>query len=210
MDDHRNVDLGLERIVFFSDAVMAIAITLLAIDLRAPDLAGDVAAQQWPQALAAWGPKITSFVISFVIIGVYWLSHHRYFEYVRCYDNRFSLINLGFLFLVAVLPASTSLLGAYPGVSLAVAAYAANVAALGLIAAALWRYAAYGHRLVDPDLDQAFIRTNLRSGLFAPAIFLVSIPVAYVNPRAALFVWWLSPLPLLVLFISRRLARRAG
>src|SRR5512143_3862197 len=85
--------LGLERIVFFSDAVMAIAITLLALDLRLPVVDAAVAGQVLPAQLAALQPRFMTFCISFIVIGIYWISHHRYFGYIRRYDTRLILLN---------------------------------------------------------------------------------------------------------------------
>lgn len=75
--------------------------------------------------MEALRPKVASFVISFVIIGVYWLTHHRYFEYVRSYDNPLLLINLLYLLFVAALSATTNLHGAFHFVTVAVVIYAA-------------------------------------------------------------------------------------
>ena len=79
----------LERIVFFSDAVFAIAITLLVLDIRVPSIPQDLAASELPQALAALWPKFLSYIISFVVIGLYcWQVHHRTFRYITGYDDR--------------------------------------------------------------------------------------------------------------------------
>ena len=95
-----NEELGLERIVFFSDAVMAIAITLLAIDLKVPEIAASVAAAELPGALSELAPRFMSFIISFFVIGIYWMSHHRYFRFIKRYDGGLIVLNL--LFLVSI------------------------------------------------------------------------------------------------------------
>ena len=71
--------LALDRIIFFSDAVFAIAITLLALELRVPDMPTSQVAAEMPQRLAGMMPKFVSFILSFVIIGSYWHAHHRDF-----------------------------------------------------------------------------------------------------------------------------------
>ncbi len=87
----------IERTVFFSDAVFAIAITLLALELEVPQMSENLAASELPSALLELWPKVFSFVLSFWIIGFYWLAHHRIFHYIRLYDRRLLLINLLFL-----------------------------------------------------------------------------------------------------------------
>ena len=73
--------MEIERLVFFSDAVMAIAITLLVVTLAIPEATedvGDALLDRWPQML--------SYVLSFLVIGIFWMAHHRIFKYVRRVD----------------------------------------------------------------------------------------------------------------------------
>ena len=121
-----NRELGMERIVFFSDAVMAIAITLLAIEIKVPAVTAEVAHSELPTLLSEMAPAIMSFVISFAVIGIYWMSHHRYFGLVKRYDNRLILLNLLFLLFIASMPFAASLLGQYAYLSLSVVVYSAN------------------------------------------------------------------------------------
>ncbi len=205
--------LGLERIVFFSDAVMAIAITLLAIDLRVPEVDPGVAAQQLGARLSSIGPHLMTFLISFIVIGIYWISHHRYFGYIRRYDTRLILLNFLFLFFIVCMPFLASLLGQYVFVPIALIAYTAAIAALGFSMALIWWYASSGHRLIEPEVSMEMIRTiNIR--LFvAPIMFLIAIPFAFVSSLAVIIVWWLSPLAVILatrLWGRRRQARRAS
>jgi uncharacterized membrane protein len=198
-------ELGLERIVFFSDAVMAIAITLLAVDVKVPEIAATMAAAELPARLAELSPRIMSFVISFVVIGIYWMSHHRYFSFIKRFDGGLMVLNLMFLMFIAAMPFVASLLGQYPSLPVGVVAYAADVAAIGISLSALWWYASRSHRLVDESLDARTIRVmNLRA-IGAPIIFVVSIPVGLVNPFWGMAVWWISPL---LVFAAVRLAMR--
>jgi hypothetical protein len=91
--------LEYDRVLFFSDAVFAIAITLLVVDIRVPDIAGVVNAYQ---ALHDARYKILGFAISFLVIGLFWMGHHRLYRYITALDR--SLIFLNLLFLIAFLP----------------------------------------------------------------------------------------------------------
>jgi TMEM175 potassium channel family protein len=199
-----NTELGLERIVFFSDAVMAIAITLLVIDLKVPEIPAALAATQLPIQLEELMPRLGSFFISFVVIGVYWNAHHRYFSYIRRYDNLLILLNMVFLLFIVLMPFVASLLGLYVTLPLGVIVYSLAVSLTGLSLAAIWFYATYRHRLVDEQLDVQMIRFRLQIALFGPLVFLISIPFAWINPSTTMTVWWISPL---VLFGIRRLMR---
>jgi len=193
-----NRKLGMERIVFFSDAVMAIAITLLAIEIKVPVVTAEVARSELPTLLSEMSPAIMSFVISFAVVGIYWMSHHRYFEFVKRYDNRLILLNLLFLLFIAAMPFAASLLGQYAYLSLSVVVYSADVLALGLSLWATWWYASHNHRLVDENLDQHMIRRMNVRALAAPIVFLISIPFGLFKPLWGMIVWWASPLIVMI------------
>jgi uncharacterized membrane protein len=144
-------------------------------------------------------------VISFVVIGIYWMSHHRYFSFIRRYDNRLMLLNLLFLLFIAAMPFIASLLGEYAYLPLGVIAYAAEVAAIGLSMGALWWYASHSYRLVDEDLNPRFIRLMNVRGVAGSIVFLLSIPLAFFSPALAIATWWISPL---VALAALRLAGR--
>src|SRR4051812_4959064 len=92
--------LALERLVFFSDAVFAIAITLLALDIRLPISAAQLTDRELLQHLLALGPQYFSFVVSFLMIGSFWSAHNRQFCFIRRYDRIFVLLNLLLLLLI--------------------------------------------------------------------------------------------------------------
>jgi len=185
--------IGLERIVFFSDAVMAIAITLLAIDLRLPEIDPGNALIEIPRQLASIGPSFMTFFISFVVIGIYWISHHRYFAYIKRYDVRLMVLNLVFLFFIVCMPFVANLLGKYASVPIVLILYTLAVAALGISMAVIWQYASINH-LITTELDAHTIREiNIRL-VAAPIMFLAAVPFAFVSSIAVIIVWWLSPL----------------
>src|SRR5262245_64254481 len=103
-------NLEYDRVLFFSDAVFAIAITLLALDIRVPDL--PASRIDSGEVLRAAGPRILGFAISFVVIGLFWISHHTMFRYITALDRVITRLNLVFLGMVAFLPFPTSLLSA--------------------------------------------------------------------------------------------------
>jgi len=184
--------LGLERLVFFSDAVMAIAITLLAIELKLPEgeLLRDSAGLA--EHLLEMRGKFLGFLISFMVIGLYWVAHHWLFSYIRRYDVSLLWLNLLFLLGITFLPFATSLLGNYLILSLARTVYASTVAFIGLASTALWIYATRNRRLVDRDLDARLIRRVTLRSLIPPLLFLLSIPLARLAPGLTLLLWSLT------------------
>jgi uncharacterized membrane protein len=203
-----NTALALERIVFFSDAVMAIAITLLAIELPLPDLGGGVTMAEFDAAMTRLQPKLISFLISFLLIAIYWMRHLRVYRYIERWDATLLFLNLLFLLSIALLPFTSNLVGLYAQFAITDAIYALDAAAVGLSMNAIWWYAASRHRLIDEALPAAAIRQVSASGYGAPVSFLLSIPVAFVNPQWAQIVWWILPATSTVLL--SRVAERRG
>ncbi|HEY5723538.1 MAG TPA: TMEM175 family protein [Allosphingosinicella sp.] len=108
----RKTDHTLERLVFFSDAVFAIAITLLVIDIHAPDLPRTASdADHWA-ALAHLGSSFAGYIISFALVGAFWMSHHRYFALTAHYRPRILPWNMGLLATIAFMPFTTAYLSA--------------------------------------------------------------------------------------------------
>jgi uncharacterized membrane protein len=177
-------NLEYDRVLFFSDAVFAIAITLLVVDLRVPDIVVDAAAE-----IAHSKDKILSFTISFLVIGLFWMGHHRLFRYITVLDRRLIFLNLLFLGTIAFLPYPTALL--FAGNTHEPAApvfYASCVAGAGLLELALWLYATR-RGLVPASVPLKVRRYELAQLLPTPVVFLLSIPVAFIAPGVAPFTW---------------------
>ena len=184
-------EAGLERLVFFSDAVFAIAITLLALEIRLPVDASGLSNQQLLTSLAAIWPKYLSFAVSFLVIGNFWIAHHRRYRLITRYDNRLLLLNLLVLMSIAFIPFPTSLISEN-GNRTATIFYALSIAATGLMSAVLWWYASRENRLLEKDFDAKFARRNLISILTVPAVFLLSVGLAFVDPDLAKISWILT------------------
>ena len=182
--------MGLERLVFFSDAVFAIAITLLALEIRLPVPADELTSEGLRATLQGLWPRYLSYAISFMVIGVFWVGHHRKFRYIQRYDNNLLMINLVLLLVVAFVPFPTSVLGETVNQT-SVSFYALTIVALGLASSSVWWYAAWRHRLIAPDLDPRRLRRETFQPLFVPAIFLLSVFVEPYDPYWALTTWWL-------------------
>ena len=193
---------ALERLVLFSDAVFAIAITLLVVEIDVPTRSdGDLAS-----ALADLWPQFLSFLLSFLVVGLFWIGHHRMFGYVARSDSRLLWLNLALLLCIAFLPFPTALLGEHEGDRVAVLFYASAMTATGLASASLWRYASAGGRLLASDADEAIVRYLSRRSVVVPLSFLPSLPVAFVSARAAEALWFLA-FPLVA--VVRRVHRQA-
>jgi uncharacterized membrane protein len=176
-----------DRVLFFSDAVFAIAITLLIVDLQVPDVPNLESGDELREAL----PKIGGFALSFAVIGLFWLAHHGLFGYIKGLDRPLVLLNLLFLGCIAFLPYPTSLLSAAGDQVPATIFYALSIAGAGLVEAAVWLYAIRIRELALPGVPPAVHRRVLLRILTTPAVFLLSIPVAIAQPVLAQLLWLL-------------------
>jgi uncharacterized membrane protein len=208
-----NIEGGLdfERIVFFSDAVFAIAITLLILEIKPPELEKVLEpGHSLGKELTHQVRSIQSFLTSFIVLGFYWRAHHQVFRYVKRFDGNLIWLNLAFLLSIAWLPYPTALLGRFVNPDLiqdlsvtdqqiAVMIYAGSVAITGLILTALWVYSTRRHRFVDKDLDPRFIQYQTLRHFIPAALFVASIALTFVDPILTSSLWWvvLLTLPLL-------------
>jgi len=181
---HR-ASLQFERLVFFSDAVFAIAITLLVLDLKLPPGARGVI--DW-NALA---PKLFGFALSFAVIGVYWLSHHNLFGGLAREDGRLRWINLVFLASVVFLPFPTSVIAEAQPTATAAVLYAGSVATVGFLLTAV-ALAARTPKLMLPGETRGGTARIVARSLGTPIVFALSIPIAVGHPVIAMLFWWLA------------------
>lgn len=196
----RTGKLEYDRVLFFSDAIFAIAITLLVVDIRVPSGPGVVAGTVLRHAL----PQMLGFGISFVVIGVFWVGHHALFRHIIAMDRWLLVLNLLFAGTVAFLPFPTALLSTAGDQTPAVVFYAAWVALAGLAEAAIWLYACRTPGLLSAETPAWLRRYYTYRMLRAPLIFLLSIPIAFPEPKVVPFTWLAIP----VLGRALRLAAR--
>lgn len=180
--------LSFERIVFFSDAVYAIVITLLVLPLAAEFEAPDEDTHLLHVLGELW-PHIISFLISFLVIGQFWMAHHRMYRMIGSYDGGLLWLNLFCLLTVTFMPFPTAVLGAVEDAhNLEVVFYAASLTATSLALVLMWTYART-HDLLTPGLRPEQIRGFTVGSLVTLAVFVVSVGAAFLGLLAAAICW---------------------
>lgn len=180
----------LDRIGAFSDAVIAVAITLLVLKIDVPQLAGNEVGELGDKLLDLW-PDVFAYGLSFAVIGRYWIIHHRFFSSLARWDGRLVTLNLGFLAFVVLIPFASDLVGQYGGETPAAITYAVVLIAAGLMNWTVIRYA-LRNDLVEPSRRAQTVRFGETTALALPAVFVLSIPIAFVSPHAAEAFWLLT------------------
>ena len=194
MSDHLQNELKkefqLERMILFSDAVFAIAITLLVLEIRVPAVDRHIATDALlAHSLDELVPKFIDFLVSFFMIGLYWTVHHRMFGYVINYTPRLLWLNLIFLLAVVLMPFSSGFYSEYVlrQLRLPVLIYVLNLVFLGVMHFILWLYISRpGSGLttgITPELKRYY---NLRA-LVSPTMFLLMACLYFfVRPKVRL------------------------
>ena len=176
--------LEFDRFVFFSDAVFAIAMTLLVVGIGIPHVASD----NLEHALHNKSDEILSFFISFLVIGYYWLAHHRFVAQLVTIDTGFMVLNLAYLAAIAFRPFPTALVGVYNGHTISVVLYAATLGAASFFEVLMF-VRAHREKLFRHEMSTEVFRFGVLASSAPVLVFFISIPLAYVNTTLALSSW---------------------
>ena len=197
-------DRGLDRLINFVDAVVAIAITLLVLPLvevlRRPPRDLDLTA-----VLADDAAQFGAFLLSFVVIARLWRAHHRLVEGVGAYDSAFILVNLGWILTVVLLPFATQVLAVYgadrPAIATYIGTMTANSACLSALSMLVWQRPSLRRTGTDtrPNLPWAALVTT---GMLVIAL-LVGVLIPAINYWALLLLFLTGP-------VEGRLHRRTS
>ena len=186
-----------ERFTFFVDAVFAITITLLVIEITPPVIPNPTDNQLW-HSISEMGFKFLGFVISFGIVGHYWSVHHRIFGYVIKNSTSLIWLNLGFLLTVVTLPFSAGLVGEYStrtNLRIPYAIYAINMVLTGLMNCWLWIYVSNPKRkMLTRQISKSRIMLGVYRSLVIPLIFSISFLLFFIWPVVAYCTLLLIPI----------------
>ena len=191
----------IDRIAAFSDAIFAFSMTVLAVSIGVPVIAGNPAAEL-PGAMIKELPHFIGFVVGFLVVAMYWAGHHRRFRHMRRVDGRLVWLNIILLMFIAFMPVPTSYLGTFSDVPLAAVFFAVVQIATSFVEILLWRYATLRHFL-DHDISPRLIRLYHWWAIVPMSVFALSIPIAFAVSAEAAEISWVLIWPLTV-FFSRR------
>jgi len=158
--------IKVEYLISFSDALFAFSITLMALSLELPNLHNHILEPQLTKLIGQeLIPNIIHYVISFLVVGMYWIGYHRIFEYIKRTNLTLTWLNLVFLLFISLVAYFTGLLSTYSTYRIVVISFASVLAATGFISILMWWYATNNRRLVYENLDSDLVRYYLIRGL---------------------------------------------
>lgn len=190
--------LSVDRLAALTDGVFAIAITLLALEVPIPHVGDGETGQALTDALIDQWPSYAAYVVTFFLIGAYWINHHRMFNLLKGIDHRFLIFNIFFLMAIAIIPFPNAFLAEYllepelRGVAAAVFGLAMAVVAVWYNV--VWRYAGWRMRLIKPECDSARLRQVLNSYLIGPVAYLIGVAFSFFAPVVSLVIYAIIPI----------------
>jgi len=204
---HEHGYLPLHRSEALTDGIFAVAMTLLVIELKLPEHELVHSGGELAVALAGLLPKAMSWALSFFVLALFWVGHHRAYAFVRRTDARLVTLNLIELAVVSLMPFSTALSGEYGRAMLAQAVFSTNMALLGITAFFVVRYI---HRHPElgaaPMPDATYRSARLRIfGLIAISVVAVALAPLFVSAAMGNIAFMLMAV---ITPISRRIERR--
>lgn len=172
------------RLVSLSDGIFATALTLLALNLKLPDLAQSAQISAAHLMSELW-PHIFSYFLTFLVAGTYWLAHHRVFNQIVRYDRNLLWYNLMFLLFVGLLPFSTDAYSSDQSSPFVYSLYASDVFFIGVMLSLTWAYA-WAHHMIEENFPSHSRRFELYRSFITPGISLLSIGIAFLVPENGL------------------------
>jgi uncharacterized membrane protein len=171
----------LDRIAALSDGVFAIAMTLIVLEIRVPDPAPIVTEQDLWTALTTLGPRLLTYFLSFLTLGIFWGGQQTQLNLFSTADRDLTWLQLAFLATVALMPFSTSLLAEFITFRLALLLYWANIFLLGLLLYIAWIYA-LRNKLVGRDATETASAVIKRRIIAAQALYAFGALLCFINP----------------------------
>jgi uncharacterized membrane protein len=186
------------RLEAFSDGVFAIVITLLILDIRFPD----VEYSQFAATLVSVLPRILAYVMSFIIIGLYWVTHHNSMHAMKKTDRGFLWLNILLLLCVSFIPFPTSLLGRYPYQAGPIIIYGITLITCNAVGYIMLVYVHYRPHLAIPEFSDKYLRRHTPVYAVVNGAYLCAILLAHPFPLVSYLIY-IAVVVILIVFLPK-------
>jgi uncharacterized membrane protein len=190
------IEFGKGRIESLTDGIFAFGMTLLVLGVGYPISVQTFAKMPVDQILLASVPYFILYMVSFLILAAFWVSHHVQFHHIRFVDRTFLWLNILSLMFVAFVPFTSSLAGFFYSSRLAAAVFELHLLVTGLLFHLQWRYAVHDHHLVDPSLAPAIVGRIMGGTLVIPTFSMAGFLLTFVGFHESIFIYFLVPVVL--------------
>jgi uncharacterized membrane protein len=191
MSESQSRKLERDRLVLFCDAVIAIAITLLVLDLRIVKVAGSTLTFS---DLWKLGPKLAAYTLSFFLIGYFWIIHHKLFRAIIHVNERLIWLNLIWLFFIAILPFTTTTVSSFFGQKVSVFLYSLNVLLITLFQGIIWSYVIKKpSHFLTPHFSKELLKKYSATFNTGVIILMPSVLLSFISPTIAFFILFIRP-----------------
>jgi uncharacterized membrane protein len=187
-----------DRIITLTDAVLAIVMTLLVLEIVVPELSRSEVTTELPKRLLELLPDVQSYATSFIILGFFWIAHDDQFHYVKRANRTLLWLTIFCLMFIAFIPFSTALIGAYGDQQISVIIYGINIIIVLFWTYLQWKYATRERHLVDGDLHPKLIAIMSRRLIAGILLYLIAIAVSFLSTQVSLILFILIPIYYLV------------
>ena len=178
-----------EHIISFGDAIFAFAITLMTLSIDIPDLPPNLTESELLSRLYEMYPQVESYIISFAVIAIFWISYHQVFNFIKESHISMDYLNLLFLLFITFLSITTSLVINYGSYQIPYVIYCIVVIMTSSLLALIWWHATKDYRLVDKNIHPLFVRGVMANLLLIPFVFAISILVSFFDLDIAQYFW---------------------
>jgi len=189
------------RLEAFSDGVFSISITLLVLDIKVPNF-DSLGNEQLNRALVQALPNILTFVFTFLVVGIFWVAHHRIFTFVKAVDSSLLWINIFYLMLAAIIPFPASILAKHPFLPTAIRLYTGTLLVFGLMHFVFLYYIKRQPQLTAITITAPLFKASLYVAAFGPACYLLAALFSFISVTIS-FGFVLLPLILYIFFAGR-------
>jgi uncharacterized membrane protein len=183
-----NRELKIEHVTSFADAIFAFSITFMAVSIQIPKLALNSTQMQLMSRLLELAPQFEVYVISYFIIGIYWISYHQVFNRISGPHPTMPYLILVFLFFITLISFATDLQVNYGSYQIVFVLYALVLTVAGFLLTLIWIHA-IKNRLIDNTVSKSEIQSIILQSIIPPSVFATSILVSVINLDIAYYFW---------------------
>ena len=188
------ISLSSRRLEALGDALFAIVMTLLVLELRVPAAKDFISQQALIQKLIELTPNFLSFIISFAVLGIFWFGHRVQFHYIINSNRNLVWLNILFYLTISLIPFSAALLGRYPDMQISIIIYGVNLSIAVFVLYAHWIYGISNKHLCPNHVPVEIKREAKLQFLFAPLVYVMAIVVSFWSTTASLYIYLTTPI----------------